>query len=333
MNPEELPKGPASSARLIEPQEVRPNRGDGGEELPVPRGSPFGGLAAVGAVNRVVGGHRAGERQSDPLSGFALRLRQRIDPGPVRQAPIRQAPVRQAPIRQAPIRQAQGWPAGSVPSETPWSAWSEPFQDGEFEALALELHALQFSHNPAYRKLCESRAPALSLSKAPRPEQAASWMEIPAVPAEAFKELEVTSLLPDERVAVFQSSGTTGQRCSRHFHGTESLALYESSLLSSFRRHMLPGRALDGSEPARDEGCYDLVCLTPGAVDAPRSSLVHMFEAVSRLCPRGVVTFGGRLDAAGAWVVDAPRVREALEAAVIAGRRVLLLGTDRKSVV
>src|SRR5262245_50031261 len=82
-----------------------------------------------------------------------------------------------------------------------------------FAALARELFRLQFQLNGAYRRWCEAR----SIS----PDAIADWREIPAVPASAFKELEMTSLAAEERTTVFLSSGTMEQRRSRHFHSAE----------------------------------------------------------------------------------------------------------------
>ena len=76
--------------------------------------------------------------------------------------------------------------------------------DAEFNTRALELFALQYQHNPAYQRICTSRNVS--------PERISSWREMPFVPTEAFKELELTSIPPGHRSAVFHSSGTTGQR-------------------------------------------------------------------------------------------------------------------------
>ena len=100
------------------------------------------------------------------------------------------------------------------------------FQNENFDALALELFALQFKNNFAYRKICEARGRT--------PEAVEHWTQIPAVPTTAFKELELTSLEARERTAVFHSSGTTEQKPSRHFHNAESLAVYEASLWNWF---------------------------------------------------------------------------------------------------
>lgn len=157
--------------------------------------------------------------------------------------------------------------------------------DDTFNALALELFALQLEHNAAYRLLCQGR------------KQPVSWRDIPAVPTAAFKELELTSIPPGERTKEFRSSGTTGQKPSRHYHSAESLRVYEASLGPPLREHF----AKDG---------MTLVSLTPLTKHAPHSSLVHMFDAVKPV-------FFGCED----WSVD---VR--LLTSVVAGR-VGLMGT------
>src|SRR5262245_16961724 len=126
-----------------------------------------------------------------------------------------------------------------------------------FSRLALDLFALQFSHNPAYRRLCDAQSVSLGTVR--------DWREIAAVPTSAFKELEVTSLPASGRSVVFHSSGTTGQRPSRHFHDAESLALYEASLLPWFRLHLLP-RTMPPRQPSSiaAETRPRIISLTPG---------------------------------------------------------------------
>src|SRR5262245_16019557 len=136
------------------------------------------------------------------------------------------------------------------------SAGEAAVLEEEFNALALELSAQQRAHNAAYRALSQ---PA---------ETVRHWRQITPVPAVAFKELEMTSLPAGQRTSVFCSSGTTGQTLSRHFHHAESLALYEASLSAWFRVHLLPTNGVT------------LVSLTPGVVQAPHSSLVHMFDTI-----------------------------------------------------
>src|SRR5438552_4062972 len=91
------------------------------------------------------------------------------------------------------------------------TAW----EDDRFNALALELFALQFVFNAAYRRICQARTV--------RPENVFHWGDIPSVPAAAFKELELTSIGSSDRKAVFHSSGTTDQQRSHNYHSVESL--------------------------------------------------------------------------------------------------------------
>jgi hypothetical protein len=168
------------------------------------------------------------------------------------------------------------------------------FSRQDFDALALELFALQFKHNLAYQKICEARGLT--------PEAVGHWTQIPAVPTSAFKELELTSLASHERTAIFHSSGTTGQKPSRHFHNAESLAVYEASLWKWFAQNFFyhPESRIQNPE---------LVMLTPPPAQAPHSSLVHMFETlrqkIGAACvPASRPEFFGQLAADGAWTLD-----------------------------
>ena len=164
----------------------------------------------------------------------------------------------------------------------------------QFSELALELFALQFENNAAYRKICEARGLT--------PKAVAHWMHIPAVPASAFKELELSCIPPEERTAVFHSSGTTEQIPSRHFHSAESLAVYEASLWAWFGRHVVPDLKSEISN-------FKLIILTPPPERTPHSSLVHMFETVrQKFGGAGALAsraeFLGKLDADGSWTLD-----------------------------
>jgi hypothetical protein len=186
---------------------------------------------------------------------------------------------------------------------------SEYISDQRFNSFALELFALQFKHNSAYRKICEARKLA--------PHTIEYWTRIPFVPTSAFKELELTSLAPDERAVVFHSSGTTEQKPSRHFHCAESLATYETSLWNWFQQNC-------GSQIA-DCG---LVILTPPPSKAPHSSLVHMFETVRQKLGVPESCFFGNV-ANGAWVLDFDAVLEVLAPGrqTPDARPLLMLGT------
>jgi hypothetical protein len=141
------------------------------------------------------------------------------------------------------------------------------------------------------------------------------WTQAPFVPTGAFKELELSCLLPAERTAVFHSSGTTEQKPSRHFHSAESLAVYEASLWSWFAPHFRVANRF--------------ISLTPDMAAAPRSSLVHMFEIVRKNVGGAPVaeTFLGRAGAHGVWTVELPAAVQALQSALAAGRPLTILGT------
>ncbi len=168
------------------------------------------------------------------------------------------------------------------------------FQNENFDALALELFALQFENNSAYRKICETRKLT--------PQRVEHWTQIPAVPTTAFKELELTSLEDRERTSVFHSSGTTGQKPSRHFHNAESLAIYETSLWNWFEQNFFANSKfkIQSSE---------LIFLTPPPDLVPNSSLVHMFETVRQKLggasvPASRAEFLGKLAADSSWTLD-----------------------------
>jgi hypothetical protein len=181
--------------------------------------------------------------------------------------------------------------------------------DDLFNQLALGLFALQHDSVAPYRRLCDAREIT--------PAGLLHWSQIPAVPSRAFKELELTSLPPDQRTHVFHSSGTTDPRPSRQFHNADSLAIYEHSLLVWFRNHLL---AHPRAEPA-------FIALTPPANEVRNSSLVHMLDTIRRSSPWRFWRFTARVDANGAWMLDRQATLEALYQATNQDLPVLLLGT------
>jgi len=177
-----------------------------------------------------------------------------------------------------------------------------------FDHLALALFARQFEHNAPYRRLCEARRA--------RPDTVADWTAIPAVPTSAFKEWQLSCLPAEARIAVFQSSGTTGQAPSRHFHNAASLALYEASLLAWFNAHL----------PSAFGPC-SLVVLTPPPAQAPHSSLVHMFETLRRALSFAEAPFVGQVAEDGAWSLDVDAALQLMRKAIAGAQPLLLLGT------
>jgi hypothetical protein len=195
----------------------------------------------------------------------------------------------------------------------------------QFNGMALVLFALQFNHNPAYRKFCEARKIF--------PNAIANWKEIPAAPTAAFKEMEFSCLAPAERTFVFHSSGTTEQRPSRHFHNAESLALYEAALQGWFQEHLFGDLKFETSnfksvsESQSEIAKFKFAILTPPPASAPHSSLVHMFETVRRNFSIPESAFVGRLDSDASWNVDFAAAISIMRNAVETNRPLVLLGT------
>jgi hypothetical protein len=192
--------------------------------------------------------------------------------------------------------------------------------DRQFEQFALELFALQFQHNSAYRQICQGRDLI--------PDRIRHWPEIPCVPATAFKEWELTSLAAAERTTVFYSSGTTEQRRSRHFHNRESLLLYEASSLPWFQIHFLPTLELS-QESLKGRRALQprFVILTPSPASAPHSSLVHMFDTARRAFGSHDSVFTGVIDTPGLWKLDMTGTASAIRKTISAARPIALLGT------
>jgi len=201
-----------------------------------------------------------------------------------------------------------------------------PIGNRQFSELALELFALQLKHNPVYRKICAGRKLM--------PGAVEHWTEIPVVPTAVFKELELSSIPPAERTAVFHSSGTTEQKPSRHFHCPESLELYEASLVPWFFSNVLPDLRLaiddllaGGKSALRSR--HSAIFLTPPPTHTPHSSLVHMFEAIRQKLGAPETMFVGRLADDGAWMLDFGAISDLLYPGcqIPDARPCLLLGT------
>lgn len=166
------------------------------------------------------------------------------------------------------------------PPSEPASAGDEP----RFDALARALFAFQFEHCAPYRRFCEGRGRT--------PETVTRWPAIPAVPAGAFKELALRSFPEHREAQVFRTSGTAAER--RGALHLDTLALYEASLLPSFRQGVLPELAPGARARLR--------ILAPAPAEAPDSSLSHMFGVALAAfgdAGSGFDVRGGAFDAAG----------------------------------
>ncbi len=135
----------------------------------------------------------------------------------------------------------------------------QPFEAG-FEPLALKVFAHQFARNPTYRKFCGTHDTT--------PETVSSWREIPAVPTDAFKEIDLACGPPEK---VFMTSGTSQGAAKRGRHPVPRLDLYRASALSNFSAHLLP-----------DLASLRMLFLTGSPETWPHSSLAHMIEMIRR---------------------------------------------------
>src|SRR5512140_688124 len=199
-----------------------------------------------------------------------------------------------------------------------------PRDDAAFNALALAVFAYQYEALPAYHAYCQRRGVL--------PQRLRHWTEIPAVPAQAFKDVRLWCD-DDGRTppaAVFRTSGTTaGDRPGEHYMSAAGLALYEASLVPAFRAFVLPELAT-----ARARSELALLALGPPAAQAPHSSLWHMADAAGRaLFTQPARSFLGAGPGAGPGAgngggLDAAGLVRALEECARAGRGACLVTTD-----
>ncbi|MEH3086503.1 MAG: long-chain fatty acid--CoA ligase [Xylophilus ampelinus] len=126
--------------------------------------------------------------------------------------------------------------------------------DAEFDRLALRLFARQYANDAAYRGFCQARGATVRSVR--------SWRDIPAVPIDAFKAMELRSEPPSAGERVFMTSGTTRGTRGRHFH--PRLAVYDRSMARNFARRFMRGA-----------GRLRMGILFPDETAMPNSSLAH----------------------------------------------------------
>jgi len=177
-----------------------------------------------------------------------------------------------------------------------------PLPEGEFEELALRVFAHQYHSCGTYRRFCDGRNV--------RPETVDSWEDVPAVPARAFRHVELLSG-PRPVDATFLTSGTTGGGGSRGRHAVPRMSLYRASLRPNFRGHLLPE-----GEP------LPLLSLVPSPETVPESSLSAMIGDVAVVfCDRTWWLTGPRTG------TDVDAFLEAAHEVVAEDRAALVVGT------
>jgi len=179
-----------------------------------------------------------------------------------------------------------------------------PLSDSRFNDLALRVFAHQFGANAPYGAFCRSRGRT--------PDSVLSWTEVPVVPTTAFKRLSLVAGRTEDAAVTFRTSGTTGGEGDRGEHHVLDLELYHASLLSSFRRHLLPdGRPMP------------ILALVPSPESQPSSSLSHM---------AGTVMDASAAPGSGYWVdpdhgLNVAGFREAATRVTSDGLPALVFGT------
>ncbi|MVW80881.1 LuxE/PaaK family acyltransferase [Bordetella sp. 02P26C-1] len=104
--------------------------------------------------------------------------------------------------------------------------------DDQFDQLALRLFAYQYQANVPFKRFCQHRGVTLRSVR--------SWRDIPAVPIDAFKAMELRCEPPKDTERVFMTSGTTrADARGRHFH--PRLDVYDLSMTRNFARRFMRG--------------------------------------------------------------------------------------------
>jgi hypothetical protein len=171
--------------------------------------------------------------------------------------------------------------------------------DAAFDALACDVFAHQFRWNAPYRAYARSRG----IRDDVLPRRA---VEIPAVPAAAFKEAALCTFPPERAALWFETSGTTEGRSGRHY--LESPRLYEAALVAGFDRALLA----DGAR-------LRYLLLVPDPRERPRSSLGYMMATVAQARGDGGdgwFLHGDDLDVAGFCAAVAAARRDAIPVCV-----------------
>ena len=133
--------------------------------------------------------------------------------------------------------------------------------DDDFNSLALDIFAYQYTHNIPYRNYCDSYGST--------PDTLSHWREIVALPTDAFKnESFPLSTFPVENAQkTFLTSGTSTEVRGRHHFA--STHIYDQSIISAWRALQLP-------IPRH------AIFLIASPEQSPDSSLSHMMGVIAR---------------------------------------------------
>ena len=103
-----------------------------------------------------------------------------------------------------------------------------------FGALARDVFIYQYTYDLPYRRYCAA--------KRVTPATLKDWREIPSMPVDGFKHLDLSTIPTEQCKAVFMTSGTThgGKMRGRNFH--PDLEVWDESMIVPFRHFIMPDR-------------------------------------------------------------------------------------------
>lgn len=134
--------------------------------------------------------------------------------------------------------------------------------DAAFNDMALTLFAYQFKNSAPFQKFARARG------KTPRIVK--TWADIPAVPINAFKTMDLTCRPITDIAATFMTSGTTlGGLRGRSYHPV--LDVYDASMAKNFAERFMGGLER-----------IDMGILFPSPSVMPNSSLAHYLNLAVR---------------------------------------------------
>ncbi|MBS9338151.1 acyl-CoA synthetase [Fructobacillus sp. M2-14] len=172
-----------------------------------------------------------------------------------------------------------------------------------FSNLALDVFSYQFQKNEPYRKL--------AMLKGKTPLTVRSWKDIPLMPIQAFKAVDLTTVGSPEPEDVFYSSGTTNpENKSKHY--LSDLTVWNASMKVGFQKFVMGNR---------DK--MTIFSLFPGEEENPNSSLSRYIDtAIDFFGTPGSQSFvqNGKIDYDG--------FVQALESAIQKEEEILIIGAS-----
>ena len=132
---------------------------------------------------------------------------------------------------------------------------SETTTEKEFDELAIELFAYQYTNNLPFRQF--------AIQQGSSPRMAKTWRDIPPVPINAFKSVLLSCCVPDSSGRTFMTSGTTQDGVQgKSYH--PNLDVYDRSMVKNFKNRFLS-----------DTKNIKMGILFPDTDIMPNSSLAH----------------------------------------------------------